>query len=60
MYKFRDLYPNMGPISTREKTTLDSEEISILHGTAGQRNVNIWLTLFILVGLVFLIGAAGR
>jgi len=60
MYRVRDLYPNMPGIRTGEKTLLDADEVTKLHGVSTKQQGSIWLSLGVLVGAVVLIGVVQR
>ena len=60
MYRVRDLYPNMPGIRTGEKTLMDADEVSMLHGVPARQQGSIWIALGVLVGTVVLIGVVQR
>ena len=61
MFKVGDLYPGVGMTRTGEKTLLDADEVSTLHGAEiGEQPRSIWVVLAVIVGVVVLIGVVQR
>ena len=50
----------MPGIRTGEKTLMDADEVTMLHGVPARQQGSIWLALGVLVGTVVLIGVVQR